>query len=256
MERWTESEHVSLAGLAKKGRQSVGDNTCNNRMVSMNSLAIPSIGNRKKRELMADVPSSAAGIDAVIASTPRQVAGSGTRFESSRPRDGRSQEKPCEQLLNRLLAGEDENLKRLFDIVEGAGFKIMFCDHAGAPVAQYGVRSAPGYAKGGLTPRTLHRVREYIEQHIGDAIGLEVLADIAGLSRCYFARAFKRSTGVSPHYFLMQYRLGRARELLAETNMSIVQIALAIGFSDQSHFSRRFRQFAGLTPLSFRQSHR
>jgi AraC-like DNA-binding protein len=118
-------------------------------------------------------------------------------------------------------------------------------------------QSAPQASSvGGLTPRALQRIREYIEGHLAENIELETLADIAGLSKWHFARAFKQTVGTPPHFHLIQRRLERAQELLSETNLSLGQIALRSGFSDQSHFSRRFRMFLGVTPRSFRWSKR
>jgi AraC-like DNA-binding protein len=114
----------------------------------------------------------------------------------------------------------------------------------------------PDYSVGGLAPRALQRVREYVEEHLSENIELETLADIAGLSKWHFARAFKESVGTPPHFYLVQRRLERAQQLLAETDLPLAQIALKIGFSDQSHFSRRFRTVLGLTPRSFRRSKR
>jgi AraC-like DNA-binding protein len=121
------------------------------------------------------------------------------------------------------------------------------CVHSSAP---------PDYSVGGLAPRALQRVREYVEEHLSENIELETLADIAGLSKWHFARAFKQSVGTPPHFYLVQRRLERAQQLLAETDLPLAQIALKIGFSDQSHFSRRFRTLLGLTPRSFRRSKR
>jgi len=116
--------------------------------------------------------------------------------------------------------------------------------------------ASPASSVGGLTPRALQRIREYIEGHLAENIELETLAVIAALSKWHFARAFKQSVGTPPHLYLVQRRLERAQELLAETDLSLAQIALRSGFSDQSHFSRRFRMFFGVTPRSFRWSKR
>ena len=121
----------------------------------------------------------------------------------------------------------------------------------------YSRRSAlPASSVGGLTPRALRRIRDYVEEHLAENIELETLADIARLSKWHFARAFKQSVGTPPHFYLIQRRLEKAQELLAETNLSLAQIALKSGFSDQSHFSRRFRILLGVTPTSFRRSKR
>ena len=109
-------------------------------------------------------------------------------------------------------------------------------------------------ARGGLTPRALRRVRDHIDAHLTENIRLETLAEVAGLSRCHFARAFKQSAGIAPHAYLMQRRLERAERLLAETELSLCQVALDSGFSDQSHFSSCFRKHFGESPRSFRRS--
>jgi AraC-like DNA-binding protein len=203
---------------------------------------------------MIDVGSMATAKTTNSNSMQRRFPRSGERQESPPASGSEQQRKRLEQVLGQLLASESESLKRLYHIVGRVGFRIAFCDEAGVPVVQYDTPSVPGYTKGGLTPRTLERVRDYIKKNLADSIGLEILADITGLSRSYFAHAFKRSTGLSPHCFLMQCRLEHAQKLLTETNMPLAQIALASGFGDQSHFSRRFRQSIGLTPGSFRQS--
>src|SRR5262249_45446330 len=111
-----------------------------------------------------------------------------------------------------------------------------------------------GATRGGLTTRALRRVREHIDAHLTENITLEALAEIAGLSRCHFARAFKQSVGTAPHAYLLQRRLERAQQLLNETELSLCQVALESGFSDQSHFSSCFRRHFGESPRSFRRS--
>ena len=110
--------------------------------------------------------------------------------------------------------------------------------------------------RGGLPPRVLRRVREYMETHLDENISLQALAGIAKLSIFHFARAFKQSEGLPPHEYLVRCRVGRVRELLTETDLPLAEIALASGFSDQSHCARRFRQHVGLTPSSYRWSMR
>jgi AraC-like DNA-binding protein len=106
--------------------------------------------------------------------------------------------------------------------------------------------------RGGLAPRALRRVREYIEAHLDETIGLETLAGIAGLSKYHFARAFKQSAGMTPHEFLVQCRVRHALKLLADTEIPLSRIAYASGFSDQSHLAHRFRERVGITPSSYR----
>lgn len=110
--------------------------------------------------------------------------------------------------------------------------------------------------RGGLPPQVLRRVREYVDAHLGDDIEVERLAIVAGLSLHHFARAFKASVGIPPHRFMVERRIAVARNLLTSTDRSIPDIALAAGFSDQSHLSRHFRQSLGISPSAFRRSHR
>ena len=110
--------------------------------------------------------------------------------------------------------------------------------------------------RGGLPPSVLRRVREYIEAHLGENISLQVLAGIAGKSVHHFARSFKQSEGLTAHEYLVQRRVRRAQELLAYTDLPLSEIALASGFSDQSHCARRFRERVGLTPSRYRWSMR
>jgi AraC-like DNA-binding protein len=115
---------------------------------------------------------------------------------------------------------------------------------------------APPQWRGGLTPRVLRRVQEYVDSHLSEELELEQLALTAGLSLHHFARAFKTSLGVPPHQFVLQRRLNLARDLLTSTERPIADIAIAAGFSDQSHLARTFRKSFAVSPTAFRRSHR
>ncbi len=106
--------------------------------------------------------------------------------------------------------------------------------------------------RGGLPPCVVRRVREHIDANISQRVKIETLAKLANLSVCYFVRALKQSVGVPPHGYLMRRRVERTLELLSRTDMSISEIALAAGFSDQSHCARRFRQHVGVSPRDYR----
>jgi transcriptional regulator GlxA family with amidase domain len=106
--------------------------------------------------------------------------------------------------------------------------------------------------RGGLPPRALRRVREYIVTHLAEDISNRVLAQLVGLSDCYFSRAFKQSAGMPPHRFVLQSRVERVKHLLVETELPLAQIAITAGFTDQSHCTRRFRELVGITPSRFR----
>jgi AraC-like DNA-binding protein len=111
-----------------------------------------------------------------------------------------------------------------------------------------------GFARGGLPPRVLRRIREYIDGNIEQRISVKLLAGLANLSICYFVRAFKQSMGITPHDYLVRQRVERTKQLLSGTDMPLSEIALAAGFADQSHFARRFRQYVGMSPRDYRWS--
>jgi transcriptional regulator of acetoin/glycerol metabolism len=115
-------------------------------------------------------------------------------------------------------------------------------------------RAAPSPARGGLPPGAIRRVREHVEAHLSESMDLAELAAIAGLSVYHFARAFKQTAGVTPHHYLVHRRIERAQEMLARSELPLSEIALAVGFSDQSHLARHFRQTLGVTPGQFRWS--
>jgi AraC-like DNA-binding protein len=111
-------------------------------------------------------------------------------------------------------------------------------------------------AHGGLSPGAMRRVREYVEMHLGESIDLLMLAGVAGLSVHHFARQFKQSAGMTPHAYLTQKRVNRAQEMLVRTDLSLAEIAFAVGFFDQGHLARHFRHMLGTTPREFRWSQR
>jgi AraC-like DNA-binding protein/PAS domain-containing protein len=111
---------------------------------------------------------------------------------------------------------------------------------------------SPGRAKRGLSQGALQRIEEYIEAHLDSALGIDELAAIVRMSSSHFTRSFHKSVGVTPHRYVIQNRVMRARELLATTNLPLTEIALTTGFSDQSHFSRRFHEIVGIPPGAFR----
>ena len=114
--------------------------------------------------------------------------------------------------------------------------------------------AAPQPSRGGLSPGVARRVCDYIEGHLDEKIRLDELAILAGLSTDHFARAFHQSVGVPPHTYLLRRRLEHVEQLLRETQAPLSQIALATGFSDQSHLARHFRRWAGVSPRQIRRT--
>ncbi|NOK34851.1 AraC family transcriptional regulator [Corallococcus exercitus] len=110
--------------------------------------------------------------------------------------------------------------------------------------------------RGGLSAAALHRVRLFIEAHLARRIRVGELAQRSGLSVFYFTRAFRQSMGMTPHAYVQQRRVERARGLLSHTARSLGDIALEVGFSSQSHFTTVFRRVTGLTPAVVRRGGR
>lgn len=107
---------------------------------------------------------------------------------------------------------------------------------------------APDLSRGGLSPVLKNRICGFIEEHIGEKINLGALSSMAGLSPNHFARAFQQSVGMPPHQYLLRRRLEHVGRMLRETQLPLSQIALAAGFSDQSHLARHFRRLTGVPP--------
>jgi AraC family transcriptional regulator len=106
---------------------------------------------------------------------------------------------------------------------------------------------------GGLAPWQLRLARDTINANLEEELSLEQLAHECRLSVTHFAKAFARSTGISPHRWLMQRRVDVAKDLMLTTDSSLVEISLKCGFSDQSHFTKVFAEATGKTPGRWRQ---
>lgn len=123
-----------------------------------------------------------------------------------------------------------------------------------AAIELLGIR--PSQQAGRLSQAQLAQIQDYIAAHQHRAISLEELAQLAGLSRSHFSRAFKATTGVGPYRFVSAWRIRRAQEMLKATpNPSIDFVARAVGFASAGAFRRVFLQFAGLTPQQYRRQH-
>ena len=115
---------------------------------------------------------------------------------------------------------------------------------------------APVKPETGLLPWRLKRVREFVDAHLCEPITLADIAGASGLSRMYFAAQFRVSTGMRPHEFVLRRRIDRACELLLSTAMPIAEVALAVGFQTQAHFTTVFKRFVDETPYRWRKAHR
>ncbi len=99
---------------------------------------------------------------------------------------------------------------------------------------------------------TISLVTNYINSHFTDELSVDMLASLAGLSRFYFIRLFKKRTGCTPHEYLVNARLNHAKYLLKNTNLTIKEICFASGFADESRFCTCFRDCVGMRPSEYR----
>jgi len=116
------------------------------------------------------------------------------------------------------------------------------------PAASAGDQAAPT-----RKIRRLQKVFETIQADYEKPLPLEQLAGAACMSPSYFCRYFKRVTGFSPTHYVLRYRIDKSKELLAQTDLSITEIAFQVGFNSQSYFDRIFQRFTGLSPHHFRR---
>ncbi|WP_054886369.1 MULTISPECIES: AraC family transcriptional regulator [unclassified Pseudomonas] len=101
-------------------------------------------------------------------------------------------------------------------------------------------------------PLTAQRARDFLHAHFDQDIGLEQVAQACGVDRFRLTRAFKAAFGLAPHAYLVQLRLARARRLLAH-GQTPAEVAMTLGFADQSHLGRWFRRAYRLTPADYRR---
>jgi AraC family transcriptional regulator len=135
----------------------------------------------------------------------------------------------------------------------------LFTDHATLALAAHaaqaygGMQTVSRLLKGGLAPWQERRSKEMIAGDLTGATPLRDIAEACGLSVSHFSRAFRRSTGLAPHAWLLQARVESAKALLRKRDASLSAIALACGFADPSHFSRVFTRRVGVSPGAWRK---
>jgi AraC family transcriptional regulator len=152
--------------------------------------------------------------------------------------------------LGRIIADEcgiDQETDRLFwDSISIALFSAL----AGCGR----VDAARTKSRGGLAPWQVRRTTDFIREKLSDDIDLAMLADGVGLSKSHFCREFKETTGMPPHKWLVNARIDKSKEHLLAGRLSLAEIALEVGFSDQSHFTRTFTKSEGTSPRAWLRS--
>jgi AraC family transcriptional regulator len=136
---------------------------------------------------------------------------------------------------------------RLFlDSVEQAIAVTLVNGHA--------VRHRPvQFSRGGLGSSRLRRIKELVHARMEDDLSLDELAQSVGLSTAHFARMFRKSTGETPHQFVLRQRLERAKAMLRAPDARVLDVAVACGFKTQQHFAQAFRDVCGVSPTEYRQ---
>ena len=136
---------------------------------------------------------------------------------------------------------------RLFlDSVEQAMAVTLVNGHA--------VRHRPmQFSRGGLGSARLQRIKELVHAKMEDDLSLYEMAQSVGLSTAHFARMFRKSTGQTPHQFVLRRRLERARAMLRAPEARVLDVAVACGFKTQQHFAQVFRDVWGVSPTKYRE---
>jgi len=136
---------------------------------------------------------------------------------------------------------------RLFlDSVEQAMAVALVKDHA--------VRHRPVQIyRGGLGAARLRRIKELVHAKMEDDLSLEEMAQSVGLSTAHFARMFRKSTGETPHQFVLRQRIERAKSMLRGPDARVLDVAVACGFKTQQHFAQVFREVCRVSPTEYRQ---
>lgn len=104
-----------------------------------------------------------------------------------------------------------------------------------------------------VSPQRMRRLVDFIEANLDDDLSLDAMAAEVGISPLYLARAFKKAIGQSPHQYVLARRIERAKELLRNTEIPIVDVALSVGFSSQSHLSHWMIRHTGIAPAAYRR---
>ena len=157
----------------------------------------------------------------------------------------------AEDVFLRIPLGNPESYLREFELIKNA---LLFpCGHARAMSILYGMLYRLSYetaAFGGILQPALR----YLEDSLGDPeLSNSLLAEKCGISEVYFRKLFREQFGTSPRQYILELRLQKARQLLAESRLPVQNIAELCGFTNPYHFSRAFRQATNRTPTEYRK---
>jgi AraC family transcriptional regulator len=187
---------------------------------------------------------SQSGLDELVYEEAGRLAG-GLRCPLDEPNDD-AVALHLGQALLPALERPAESTKLFIDSV-GKALAIHFARTYGA------LNLDARFVRGGLAPWQLRRVMEFISADLSGDFTLTDLARECDISAGHFSRAFKKSTAKTPHRWLMEYRIERAKDFLQSSTLPISEIAQLCGFADQSHLTRVFAQIVGMTPKAWRE---
>jgi AraC family transcriptional regulator len=145
------------------------------------------------------------------------------------------------------------------DLEDGSPAGRLYGESLGAALAVYLARRYAARpmqkqpVRGGLPTYQLRRVLDYISAHLEHDVSLADLARVAELSPNYFAELFRQRLGTPPHRYVLERRIERAKTLLRNRTLTVMDVALLTGFKDQGHFGRAFRQVVGMPPSTYRR---
>jgi AraC family transcriptional regulator len=185
--------------------------------------------------------------DAMVDRLVEEVFGRDPKQVELRPRLGVADpllEQLALALLRAMCDGEDEAGLYTDQLAQAMTVHILHRHCSGISARAPAInKSVPKFA----------RVVDYIDAAMEGDLTLAAMADVAGMNPFYFARAFRRQFGETPHRFVLRRRIDRAKRLLRETETPLVEIALNCGFASQSHFASVFHRHVGATPSQYRK---
>jgi AraC family transcriptional regulator len=166
------------------------------------------------------------------------------------------------------LGGRDPEIERiaaslLSEIEDSSPFSDLYTDSLANLLAVHLLRdhSSLGLRRdhrtgveAGLPAAALRRVTDYVEENLAEGLTLAEISAVAHMSPFHFSRLFKTSTGLSPHRYVVDRRVERAKSLLHKTGLPLYEVARLAGFTDQSHLAKHFRRQLGVSPRRFRMT--
>jgi AraC family transcriptional regulator len=190
--------------------------------------------------------------DRVVEQCAEAEAQGPRRVQLAQPRRGKARDDAIERVGREILAEmrEDQPLSRLRVDALGQELAVQLL-RAHSNLA--GMRRAQGSAGSGLAPWQARRVAEHLSARLAEDMALADIAALVGLSPYHFARAFSSSTGLPPHRYQVTLRVERAKEMLADTSMTVTEIAHACGFASSQHMATVFRRMVGTAPTAYRK---